>query len=102
MQEFEDASKFGIIMPMMINGLYDKTAKIIASKLLANKALIDTNEQLKFAVNIVYVFPALKRGDVNGAGDADLQKFTLHHCWFKEDLQTSRFRMSEKRMLKNY
>ncbi len=92
---FEDATKFGIIMPMMINGLYNKTAKIIASKLLANKALIDTNEQLKFAVNIVYVFPALKRGDVNGAGDADLQKFTLHHCWFKEDLQSVRSGLAE-------
>ena len=61
---FEDASQFSIIMPMLIDGLYEQTAGIIKSKLLADKALIDKNGKLRFPVNVLYVFPALKRDEV--------------------------------------
>ena len=60
----EDAAQFDIIMPMLIDGLYEQTAGIIKSKLLANKALIDKNGKLRFPVNVLYVFPALKRDEV--------------------------------------
>ena len=87
---FEDATQFDIIMPMMRNGLYGQTARIIISKLLANKALIDKKGKLRFPVNILYVFPAIKRDEVKGAGDEALREFTQNHCLFKEELQ--RFR----------
>ena len=35
----------------------------ITAKLLSNKVLADKNGKLKFAVNIVYVFPLLRRAD---------------------------------------
>ena len=92
---FEDASQYSLIMPMMISGLYDKSITIIGSKLKFNKALVDEDERLKFPVNIVYIFPALKRVDVSDAGDEELQKFTQIHCWFKEDLQNVRSGLKE-------
>lgn len=87
---FEDASQFGIIMPMMVNGLYGQTVGIITSKLLANKALINQNGKLRFPVNILYVFPAIKRDEVKDAGDEKLRDFTQNHCLFKGDLQRVR------------
>ncbi len=87
---FEDAAQFGIIMPMMVNGLYGQTAGIITSKLLTNKALIDKNGKLRFPVNILYVFPAINGDEVKDAGDEALREFTQKHCLFKEDLQRIR------------
>ncbi len=87
---FQDAVQFGTIMPMMVGGLYEQTVGVITSKLLANKALIDRCGKLKFAVNVLYVFPAVKRDDVKDAGDEALKAFTKNHCLFKEDLQKVR------------
>lgn len=100
---FEDATQFGLIMPMMIDGLYVQTVGIITSKLLSNKALIDKKGKLRFPVNIVYVFPAIKRDEVRDAGNAALKEFTKNHCLFKEDLQTVRSGLTslENEMLTN-
>ena len=87
---FEDASQFGIIIPMMINVLYRQSVGIITSKLLANKALIDKKGLLKFPINIMYVFPAIKRVEVQDAGEEGLREFTRNHCLFKEELQRVR------------
>lgn len=86
----EDAAQFGIIMPMLIDGLYEQTIGIIKSKLLANKALIDKNGKLRFPVNVLYVFPALKRDEVKIAGNEKLRDFTQKHCLFKEEIQKVR------------
>lgn len=92
---FEDTSQFGLIMPMMIDGLYEKAVAVIRAKLISNKALIDGSENLKFAANILFVFPALNREDVSSTGDEKLRKFTRWHCWFKEDLQKVRAGLAE-------
>ncbi|MCI9486776.1 MAG: AAA family ATPase [Lachnospiraceae bacterium] len=83
---FQDAAQFGTIMPAMVDGLYGQTVRVITSKLLANRALVDECGKLKFAVNVLYVFPAIRRDDVKGAGDEALKEFTKNHCLFKEDL----------------
>lgn len=87
---FEDAAQYGIIMPMMMSGLYSQTSNVITSKLLSNKALVDQNGRLKFSINILYVFPALNRGKVANTGDEVLREFTKDRCLFKEDLQMVR------------
>lgn len=87
---FEDAAQFGIIMPMMMAGLYSQTVGVITTKLLSNKALIDGDGKLRFSINILYVFPAFKRDNVKEAGDEELKEFTKNHCLFKDDLQMVR------------
>lgn len=87
---FEDATQYGIIMPMMMSGLYSQTSNVITSKLLSNKALVDKKGKLKFSINILYVFPALKREEVADAGDESLREFTKNRCLFKGDLQMVR------------
>lgn len=87
---FEEAAQYGIIMPMMMNGLYSQTNNVITSKLISNKALVEKNGKLKFSINILYVFPALKREEVADAGDESLREFTKNHCMFKEELQMVR------------
>lgn len=92
---FEDITQFGTIIPMMIAGLYKQAAGIITAKLISNKALIDKHGMLRFSINILYVFPALKRSDVKEAGGEELKEFTKNHCLFKEDLQSVRAGLSE-------
>lgn len=87
---FEDVNKYGLVLPMMINGIYEQTAGIITSKLQTNKALIDTNGNLRFSINILYVFPKIKRDEVKNVGDEKLNIFTQKHCLFKEELQKVR------------
>lgn len=93
-ESFEDADKFGIIMPMMVDGLYAQTAKVITSKLLTNQALIDADGMLKFAVNLVYIFPAIKREEIIDSGDDTLKEFVKKHCLFKDELQRFRTELS--------
>ena len=87
---FEDAAQYGLIMPMMVNNLYKQTVSIITAKLLANKSLIDKRGKLRFPINVIYVFPAIKREEVKDAGDEALRRFTREHCLFKEELQRVR------------
>lgn len=79
---FEDAAQFGIIMPMMMAGLYSQTVRVITTKLLSNKALIDGDGKLRFSINILYVFPALKRDNVKEAGDEELKEFMINILQF--------------------
>lgn len=94
---FEDAAQFGIIMPMMIDGLYNKAVKVIKNKVISNKALVDENGLLWFPMNLIYIFPALKREDVSHTGDETLQEFVQKHCWFIEDLQKERIKEELKK-----
>ena len=98
---FDDSTKYGSIMPFMISGIYRQTVAVISSKLQSNKALIDKEGNLKFPINILYVFPSLLRSDVKDAGDTDLVSFTKEHCLFKEDLLRvrSEFNSIEKEFL---
>ena len=63
---------------------------IITAKLLSDKALIDKKGKLRFPVNVIYVFPAIKREEVKDTGDEALREFTREHCLFKEELQRVR------------
>lgn len=87
---FEDATQFEAIMPMIVTGLYNQTVGVITAKLLSNKMLIDGDGKLRFSVNVLYAFPALRRADVKDAGDEKLREFTKNHCLFREDLQKIR------------
>lgn len=84
----EDAAQFGAVMPALIRGLYRRTAGAIASKMLAGKAHVDRAGRLGFAVNLLYVFPALRREGVREAGDEELKAFIRDHCLFQEELQS--------------
>ena len=83
----ENAAQFGIVKQMMIKEIYGQTVGIITSKLLANKVLIDKNGKLRFAVNVLYVFPAIRKDEVKDIGDGALNEFIQKRCLFKEDLQ---------------
>ncbi|MBQ7568945.1 AAA family ATPase [bacterium] len=88
--KFEDASMFGVIVPELVNALYNQTVGIISAKLLANKALVDSSGKLRFPINVVYVFPALERIDAEKYIDDELNEFVQYHCIFKEDLKIVR------------
>lgn len=89
-ERFEDASKFGVIMPTMMDSLFLQTANIVSSKLLSNKAIIDGSGKLRFPINLLYVFPAFDQEDVSDEGGSRFSLFIKHHCVFKKDLQNLR------------
>lgn len=91
---FEDAAQFGIVVPMLIDSLYAQTSSIICAKLTSNKALVDMAGSLKFPINIIYVFSALKREAVEEKGDSKFKSFIQNCCLFKEDLQQVRADLS--------
>jgi len=93
--DFNQPEQFGVIMPALVNGLYKQVASVITTKLLSNKALIDEHKKIKFSVNILYVFPVIRRDEVENVGDKKLQEFTKNHCLFKEDLQKVRSSLEE-------
>ena len=92
---FEDNTQYGIIMPMMITGLYMQTIGVIRAKLLSNKAISDENNRLRFPINVLYVFPALNRDQVKDIGNEELREFTQNRCLFKEDLQLVRSNLTK-------
>lgn len=87
---FEDVTQFGIVMPLMIDGLYSQTMKIISNKLISNKSVVDSDGKLKFSMNVVYIFPSFSRKDVVGDADSKLKQFINDNCVFKENLQKIR------------
>lgn len=91
---FDAVDQYGAIVPKMVSSIYRRTSSVIVSKLLSNKALVDQFGRLKFPVNILYVFPAIMRNDVNNIGDEELKAFTKKHCLFKEELQRIRFNLT--------
>ena len=92
---FKDATQFGLIMSMLIDGLYGKATSVIKNRLLSNKSLVDNGGKLLFPTNLLYIFPALKRDDISTSDDSMLQSFIREHCWFMEDLQNVRSGLSE-------
>ena len=94
-ENFKDSTQYGMVMPLLISGLYAQTVGVIKSKLLSNKSLVDQSKQLKFPINVIYVFPALNREDVEKAGDEKLQEFTRNCCMFSGDLPKVRSNLSE-------
>lgn len=92
---FEEAAQFVPIMSALLDRLYRPSAALIAAKLCSNRSLVDENGLLKFPVNFLYVFPALKREAVRETGNQALREFTKNHCLFQEDLQKVRSRLAE-------
>ena len=85
-----DPANFNFAIPLLIDTLYAQTVGILSAKLLSNKALVDEAGKLLFPVNLVYVFPDLRRADVAIIGNEKLKTFTEESCLFKEDLQQVR------------
>ncbi len=95
---FEAVDQYGMIVPMMVSGIYRQTSNVIESKLLSNKALIDHMGKLKFPVNILYVFPVVLRSEVESIGDDALRKIDQ---WLRSvDGTSSRLRAYQRHMQK--
>ena len=90
----EEPSQFGFAMPMVFD-LYDQTSRVITSKLCSNKALVDKYGKLRFLINVLYVFPAIKRDDIKNVGDEKVRSFSREHCLFKEELQMIRLNLND-------
>ena len=91
---FQDAAQFDDMIPLMVMSLYKPSVAVITAKLLSNQALVDGNGRLKFPVNFLFVFPALKRSDIQDAGD-EVFEFARNHCLFQENLQKVRSALAE-------
>ena len=63
-EDFSDSSLFGTTMQAYVQFVYPTAQKIIAEKLLGNKSISENGTTLKFPINIVHVFPSLKRADI--------------------------------------
>ena len=83
--DFSDASLFGTTMQAYTRHVYPGTQEIISKKLLGNKSLSENGNKLKFPINIVYVFPNLKRAEVEKTNITDLTAFVQNQCLFAEE-----------------
>lgn len=89
-ERFSDASLFGTTIQPYVKFVYPAVQKIISGKLLGNKALSENGNKLKFPINIVHVFPNLKRSDVDGRGVNDVSDFVRKQCIFAEEFSELR------------
>ena len=89
-EEFSDASLFGMTMHPYVQFVYPTAQKIISEKLLGNKALSENGTKLKFPVNIVHVFPNLKRADVEKKSIDTVVDFVQKQCLFSEEFSELR------------
>ena len=89
-EDFTDASLFGMTMQPYAQFVYPTAQKIISEKLLGNKSLSENRTKLKFPINIVYVFPSLKRADVEKTNISSLKDFVEKQCLFFEEFSELR------------
>ena len=89
-EEFSEASLFGVTMPSYVQLVYPTAKKIISEKLLGNKALSENGAILKFPINIVYVFPNIKRADVSKMNLSTVSEFVQKQCLFSEEFSELR------------
>lgn len=89
-EDFSEASLFGIAMQPYIQFVYPMAEKIIAEKLLGNKSISENGIALKFLINIVHVFPCLKRADIDKSNLDTMGEFMKKQCLFSEDFSELR------------
>lgn len=81
---FEDVALFETVMNAYYSGVYEDTYTIIYNKLMANKALVGSDDKLSVGYNYVCVFPNLERPDA-GRFSGKFDYFVKNQCAFKED-----------------
>ena len=89
-EDFSDASLFGMTMQPYAQFVYPTAQKIISEKLLGNKSLSENGTKLKFPINIVHVFPNLKRAEVQKTDISSLKNFVEKQCLFSEEFSELR------------
>lgn len=87
---FTDASLFGETMRLYSENVSPAIRKIICQKLLGNKSISENGTILKFSVNIVNVFPGLKREDITVERNSAFSDFVRLHCMFSEEFSELR------------
>lgn len=88
---YNDATQFAAMISAYATLVYPTTRDIIANKFVTNKSLCDEYGCLKFAVNIVNIFPNLKRTDVEKLSyPEDVQCFVNNNCMFAEEFANLR------------
>ena len=88
--DFSDASLFGATMQPYTQFVYPTAQKIISEKLLGNKSLSENAKTLKFPINILHVFPNLKRADISNIDVSAILDFVQKQCLFSEDFSELR------------
>lgn len=89
-ENFSDASLFDVTMQPYAQFVYPTAKKIISEKLLGNKSLSENAKILKFPINIVHVFPNLKRADISKMDVSAILDFVQKQCLFSEDFSELR------------
>lgn len=102
-ENFSDASLFEKNMQLYVQFVYPTVKKIIAEKLLGNKSISENSTTLKFPINIVYVFPNLKRADIDKLQLTSIAEFVKKQCLFSEEFSELRqgFGVVIERLLDN-
>lgn len=94
-EEFSDVRLFDVAMQQYAQFVYPTVKKIISERLLGNKLLSENAKLLKFPVNIVHVFPNLKRADILNMNVSTILDFVKKQCLFSEDFSEFRKRFGE-------
>ncbi len=89
-EDFSDPSLFGTTMQAYVQFVYPTAQKIIAEKLLGNKSISENGTTLKFPINIVHVFPSLKRADIEKLSLGSIADFVKKQCLFAEEFSELR------------
>ena len=89
-EDFSEAALFGAAMQTYVQFVYPTSKKIISEKLLGNKSLSENGTVLKFPINIVNVFPNLKRSDVMKSNISGISDFVSKQCLFYEEFSELR------------
>lgn len=89
-EDFSDASLFSVTMQPYAQYVYPTAQKIISEKLLGNKSLSENATTLKFPINIVHIFPNLKRADISKMNLSAISDFVQKQCLFAEDFSELR------------
>ncbi len=98
--ELSDVAMFNTAMTVYAQHVYPTTERILTKKLLGNKAISTDGDKLSFPINIVHVFPGLKRSDVGTPVDPAFSKFIEKQCLFAEEFSKLRTNLSE--IINNY
>lgn len=93
--ELSDAVAFNTSMTVYSQLVYPTTERILTEKMLSNKAISNGVDKLAFPINIVYVFPGLKRSDVGASANLAITTFVEKQCLFAEEFSMLRTSFSE-------
>lgn len=89
-EDFSDASLFDVTMQLYTQSVFPTAQKIISKKLLGNKSLSENATILKFPINIVHVFPNLRRADISKMNLSAISDFVQKRCLFSEEFSELR------------